>query len=81
MGFLFTTINSVYPEESQLRPSRSTQPTKEFLTAEIKLGSLLGAQDYRRFPLSKPVVGQNTAVHAVLALRGFYTYLVHAIYV
>ena len=39
--------------------------------------SLVGAQDYiyQRFPLSKPVVGQKIALHAVPAFRAS-TYLV-----
>ena len=38
---------------------------------------LVGAQGYQRFHLSKPVVGQNTALHAVPAYRAS-TYLVSA---
>ena len=38
---------------------------------------LVGAQVYQRFPLSKPVVGQNVALRAVLACRAA-TYLVYA---
>ena len=37
----------------------------------------MGAQGYQRFPLSKAVVGQNIAVHAVPAYRAS-TYLVSA---
>ena len=36
--------------------------------AEAKGPSLMGVQGYQRFPLSKPVVGQNVALNAVPAL-------------
>ena len=36
-----------------------------------------GSEGYRRFPLSKPVVGRNIALHAVSAYRAS-TYLVSA---
>ena len=39
--------------------------------------SVVGAQGYQRFPLSKPVAGQNMAVGAVPAYRAsIITYLV-----
>ena len=38
---------------------------------------LMGAQDYQRFHLAKPVVGPNIAFHAVPAYRAS-TYLVSA---
>ena len=38
----------------------------------------MGAHGYHRFPISKPVVGQNIALHAVPAYRAC-TYLVSAI--
>ena len=48
---------------------------KTFLTdystvdAEMKGPSLVGTHGYHRFPLSKPVVGQNIALHAAPAYR------------
>ena len=53
------------------------------MDAEIKgpllspLLLLVGAQGCERFPLSKPVVGQNVALHAVPVYRAS-TYLVSA---
>ena len=46
--------------------------------AEIKGLPLVGAQGYQRFPLSKPVVGQNIALGAVPAYRASVVYLVSA---
>ena len=43
--------------------------------------SLVGAQGYQRFPLSKPVLGQNIGLDAVPAYRAYiqlHTYLVSA---
>ena len=51
--------------------------------AEIKAPThppLVGAMGYQRFPLSKPVAGQNTALHALPADRAS-TYLVSALLV
>ena len=42
---------------------------------------LVGVHGYQRFPLSKPVVGQNIALGAVHAYRAsiyIYTYMVYA---
>ena len=36
------------------------------MDAEI-MASLVATQDYQRFPLSKPAVGQNIALHAMPA--------------
>ena len=41
-------------------------PAVGYTDAEF-LVPLVGAQDYQRFPLSKSGVGQNIALHAVLA--------------
>ena len=54
-------------------------PTVGWLSQMQKLrAALVGAQNYQRFPLSEPVVGQNIALHAVSAYRVSSTYLVSA---
>ena len=38
----------------------------------LPLDPLVGAQGYQRLPLSKPLVGQNIALHAASAYKAFY---------
>ena len=55
------------PRMQKLRPPPPPHPVTH----------LVGAQGYQRFPLSKPVIGQTIALHAVCAYRAS-TYLVSA---